>query len=137
MTLFAGEDGVEEAHDQGLRDLVPDYPGAQAQDVHVVVLDPLSRRVGVVAQARAHPAYLVGRYTGAHAAAADDDASVDRAVRYPASHQPGEIRVVVAGVEGMSADVLDLMVQAPDELDDGSLQLVPGMVRAYRYPHFS
>ena len=62
------------------RRLGPDDPGAERQDVHVVVLDALVGRVGVVADGGADAADLVRRDARADAGAADEDAALGLAV---------------------------------------------------------
>ena len=61
-------------------ELDPDDPRAERQDVHVVVLDALVRRVRVVADGGAHAADLVRGDARAHAGAADQDAALRLAV---------------------------------------------------------
>src|SRR5437868_15057976 len=63
----------ERAHDLA-RDLLADDARADAEDVHVVVLDGLVRRVRVVAHARPDAGELVGRDADADAAPAEADA---------------------------------------------------------------
>ena len=72
VAFFAvGEAGAEEGVDEFLDQREPDDAGAEAEHVHVVVLDTLARGVRVVAHARAYARDLVGRHARADAAAAD------------------------------------------------------------------
>ena len=70
----------ERAHELG-GELGADHLGAEAEHVHVVVLDALVRRVGVVADRGADPGELAGRDRGADARAADEDAALGVAAR--------------------------------------------------------
>ena len=70
-----------------------DDPGPERQDVHVVVLHALVRRVRVVADRRPDPADLVGRDGRADARAADQDA----AVRAPVHARPRPARWAKSG----------------------------------------
>jgi hypothetical protein len=55
--------------------LLPDDPCAQAQDVHVVVLDALASRIGVMAHTGADTGNLVSRYCHANTATADQQST--------------------------------------------------------------
>ena len=68
---LAAEPCAEERQRALERRLDPDDPRAEGQDVHVVVLDALVGRVGVVADRRAHAADLVRGDARADAGAAD------------------------------------------------------------------
>ena len=52
---------------------------SQAEDVHVVVLDPLADRIVVVAQTGPNAFYLIGGHGSPDAAAADNDPAVNLA----------------------------------------------------------
>src|SRR5437773_4829238 len=62
-----GHEGAHQLHGEGRTD----DPSAQDEHVHVVVLDPLMRRVGVVADRGPDPRQLARRHRGPDAAAAD------------------------------------------------------------------
>src|SRR5262249_10459920 len=64
--------GEEHVHEQG-RDRRPDDLRAEAQDVHVVVLDRLVGAVEVVADRRADAGHLAGRDRRARSRPADED----------------------------------------------------------------
>jgi len=90
----------------------PHRPAAHAEDVHVVVLDPLLGGEMVVHQRGAHAWHLIGADRGAHAAAADRHA----AIHLPGRHGPGqgdhEVGIVVARIEAMGAEI-DHLVPRP------------------------
>ena len=82
-------------------ELRADDAGAEGEDVHVVVLDALARRVRVVADGGADAADLVRRHGGADARAADEDPAIrarrrgsrDRGgARNPGSRRSGRSR---------------------------------------------
>jgi hypothetical protein len=79
IALAAVERRREERAGELGGELVPHDLGAEAEDVHVVVLDALVRRVDVVADARADPVELARRDRCPHARAADEDAALGRA----------------------------------------------------------
>src|SRR5437870_8246472 len=69
----AVEFGTQERADELGGQLRADYLRADAEDIHVVVLDALVRGVGVVAYGRADARELARRNRSAHARAADED----------------------------------------------------------------
>ena len=71
--------------------------------------------------------------------------SVDRAVKTdlgdrplglvagePPRHRPGDVGVVVLGIEAVGAGVYDLVAQGPEQIDQWRLQDVSGVVRPDR-----
>ena len=52
-------------------------PRSDAEDVHIVVLHPLSSRVGVMAETSSNPRKLVGGDTHSHSRTADQDTAID------------------------------------------------------------
>ena len=111
MARLAAEGRREEGERDLERGLRADDAGAEGQDVHVVVLDALVRRVRVVADGGADAADLVGRDAGADARAADQDAAVRLAARRrraraarrsPGSRRPG--RAVATEVDQLVAE---------------------------------
>ena len=97
MARFRAEARAEEGPHALHGELDADDPRAEAQDVHVVVLDALARGVRVVADAGADAADLRRGDRGAHAAAADEDAPVGPPVGDRPPEAQAEIRVVVLG----------------------------------------
>jgi len=106
-----------------------DHPAAQADDVQVVVLNPLVRRKVVVDQRRAHPGYLVGGDGGAHPAGAQGDAALD----LPGGDRPGqgdhEVGIVVFGIEMRRAEVQHLVPLAGKGLAQPLLEGEAAVVR--------
>ena len=71
MTFFLCKLGGQEGIHQFSRDNETHHPAADAEDVHIVVLDSLVSRVVVLHQPGTHSRNLVGTDRGADAAAAD------------------------------------------------------------------
>ena len=94
VPLFAAEGRGEKRVDQRPRQRRADHARAEAQHVHVVVLDRLPRRVGVVADRGANAGKLARRDRRAGAAAADDDAAIGLPVAHGLRHRFGDVGVV-------------------------------------------
>src|SRR6476646_4323669 len=71
VALAAVEAGSEKDRDELAGERRPDDLGAQAEDVHIVVLYPLVRGIRVVADRRADPRELGGGDRRSYARAAD------------------------------------------------------------------
>src|SRR5438128_11088217 len=76
VALLAAESRAGEGARQLARQLDAHDSRAEAEHVHVVMLDTLVGRVMVMAEPRADAAVLVGGDGGAHAAAADENAAL-------------------------------------------------------------
>ena len=95
MAYLAGEVGAEEGFDEFAGKFDADDAGAEAEDVHVVVLDGLMGGVGVVTEAGADAVDFVGGDGGADAGAADKDAAVGFAALDGVADFAGEVRIIV------------------------------------------
>lgn len=71
-----------------------DHASADAEDVHVVVLDTLPGRVGVVADASADAGEFVGSYAHADAGTADQDPAIDLASDHFGRDRLGKVREI-------------------------------------------
>src|SRR5262249_50362277 len=109
MTLGLTESRRQERFDQVPGDFRPHGPAAHAQDVHVIVLDPLPGREVVVDQRRTDTLDLVGAHGRADTAAADRHAALHRARRHGPRQWDDEVRIVVVGLERVPAEVDDLV----------------------------
>ncbi len=76
--------------------------------------------------------YLVGHYSFAIAGPAEDDTTVVFSARDRFRDRPYVVRVV-DGFLRVSPEIIDLMTQAPDQIDEYRLQLKPGVVRSDGY----
>ena len=101
----------------------------------MIVLDALPGREMVVDQTGAHTRDLVGAHRRADAAAADRDA----AIHFPRDHRSGEwndeVGIVVAGAQGVSAKINDLMARGAELRNQLLLQTKTAMVGGNSYAH--
>ena len=98
MARFAGERGTQEGDRAFERRLGADDACPESEDVHVVVLDALVGRVGVVANGGADAPNLVGCHGGSDARPADEDPAIDLTITDGMTETSGEIRIVVIRV---------------------------------------
>src|SRR5579884_2172302 len=81
MAFFTAESRRHKSAYQFLREFNANDTRSERQNIHVVVLDALVRRIGVVAQSGADAGQFVGSYRCAHPAAADQDATLGAPVQ--------------------------------------------------------
>ena len=96
MTLLAVRTWLQESLDDLEGQLGSDDPAADAEHVHVVVLDALVSRIGVVTDRRADAGDLVRRHADADAAATDDDPAIGVALDDLAGDRDRKVGVVAA-----------------------------------------
>jgi hypothetical protein len=94
VTLGAAEPRLEKYFDQLPGDCIRDHAATQADDVHVVVLNPLVRRKALMDQACAHTRHLVGGNARANPTPADSDPSIHLAVGNCPRQGHDKIRIV-------------------------------------------
>jgi hypothetical protein len=104
-----------------------DDTSPDAQDVHVVVLDPLPGGVRVVAQAGPNAREFVGGDADPDAGTAHQDAAIDGAIEHFPSHRFGEIRKI-AGFRPVGTAVEGLDSKMFQESGDLSLHGESGVV---------
>ncbi len=109
MTLGAGELRGQERLDEFFGEEGADDASAQAENVHVVVFNALVSRESVMDQSCPDAGDLVGGNRGTHAAAANSDAAFDLPRGDGACQRYYEIRVIIRGVQFVSAEVRNLM----------------------------
>src|SRR6266511_2622254 len=126
--------GQERAH-QLARQLRTHHLGADAEHVHVVVLDALVRRVRVVAGRRADPRELAGRYGRADSRAADQDTALGRRGVDRLTDFAGLVRIVDSRLGGVGPEVDRLVAGADDLLENALTELDATMVEPDRDPH--
>src|SRR5208282_4332523 len=95
MSWFVTDAGGQEGPHQFQCQFYANDPRSQAEDVHLVVLHSLVRRISVMTKRGADAANLVGRYRGAHAAAADENSALGPPCHYLRRDIGGAVRVVV------------------------------------------
>src|SRR5262245_20295310 len=91
------------------RDGGPDGAATDADDVHVVVFDPLSRGKVVMNQSGTGARNLVGADRGADAAAANGDSTLHGARRHRLSERDDEVRIVVVGAQLVRSKINDIV----------------------------
>src|SRR5438874_6488020 len=129
MPLFVRECRAHVVVDQFLRQCYSDDSRSQHQHVHVVVLDTLVCRIGVVTQAGAHSGNFVCGYGSSYSAAADQDGAIHGAVEDALAHCLGVIGIVdwIGAVGAKIDDFVTLFAQVCRDL---LLQRKSGMVGA-------
>ena len=109
-------------------------PATRANNVHVIVLDPLPSGEVVVNQPGAD-AWKVGTDRRAHAATADRDAAFHLSL----CHRPGEwddkIRIVVAWCQTMSTKIDHFMSNRAELGDQLLLQTKPTVIGGNSHTH--
>ena len=133
---LAAERGVQKGVHQFARQFAADDATAEHEHVHVVVLDPLVRGIGVVAQAGADSGDAVGRHRGADAAAAQDDPAIG-AVFAQCGADRRRVVCIIDGLAGMGADIEHLFVLPCEECLQCFLQLEPRVIRSNCDPHLN
>ena len=97
------------ANERFERGLGADDPRPEGEHVHVVVLDALVRRIGVVTDGGADAADLVGRHGRTDPGSTDEDPAIDLAVPDRVPEPRGEVGVVVLGIGSVATEVDQLM----------------------------
>src|SRR5258705_8022732 len=105
MSLGAAEFGCQEGLDEVPSHSRPNGPATHAEDVHVIILDPLPGREMIVDQRSADAWNLIGADRRPDAAAADRDAAIDLSRRYRLADRDHKIRIVVVGVRAVRAEI--------------------------------
>ena len=130
MPLFPGKHGSDVGADDFAGGLDTDDAGAETEHIHIVVLDSLVRRVGIVAEAGAGSADFVGGDAGADAAAADNDAALGLAGGDSSGDGERKVRVVVKRIVLMRAEVGHFVSVGREQFTDFLLQFKPAVVCA-------
>jgi hypothetical protein len=94
-----------------------DRSAAYTEDVHVIVLDALPGREVVVDQRCADSAHLVCAYGSAHATAADRHSTLHFRCCEGTSQRKNIVRIVIALIEGVCAEIDNLMCCSPKPHD--------------------
>ncbi len=113
--------GHKECHDL-LGQPHPDDSSAHRQHVGVVVSPSHTSGVEVVAQRRAHAAYLVGSKLFTLTAAAEDDAHIGIAVANESAHTRTD-RGVIHALGGIGAAIHDLVTLGGQQGNEVGLEL--------------
>src|SRR5262245_39875590 len=113
----------------------PDHSGADAEDVHVVVLDSLVRGVRVVADRGPDTSELAGRDRGADSRAADEDTAISAPVLDRLADLGRLVGVVDLRLRRVRSEVDHLVSQSLDFLEHARAQLDPAVVERDRNSH--
>ena len=118
VPILPAENRLGESSNQIPCHLGPHRPSAHAQDVHVVVLNALTRGKVVVDQASPHAAHLVRAHRGPDPAAADRDPALQFLGSNGPCKRKNKIGIIIAWLKRMRAEINNLMTclaQPPDE----------------------
>ncbi len=114
---FGGEPGFEDLFGQGFAD----QPGAQGEQVGVIVLAGIGGGGEVIAHAGAHAGDLVGGHAGADPGPVDHDPAEGFTRRNQFGNRPGKIGVIHRG-GGIGAAVDDRVAQLGEIGFEGFLE---------------
>src|SRR5581483_2942352 len=130
VPLLLAEARARERRDDVPCELRPDHARPDAEDVHVVVLDALVRRVVIVADARADSRELVRGDADADAASAEDDPAVRLAGTDRFAHGLGDVGVVGRNARVVGAEIRDVVPGGTEVVDHHLLQRKARVIRA-------
>ena len=134
VAFFAGEFGVEKGPDDHFGDFGADDPGAEAEDIGVVVLDTLGGGIHIVAEGGTNPGHFIRGHTGADAAAAQEDAAVRLLLQHGVTDRFREIGVIHR-IGGVGAQVQDFVTAFFDDLSYFRFQRESRMITSQRDFH--
>jgi len=129
MTFRTAEPGRQKRLQEVPRHGGPDGAAAHAEDIHIVIFNSLAGREVIMDQPRANPGDLVGAHGSADPAAADGHAPVDLPFGHGTRQRNDRVRVIVGGVELMSAEIDDLMAGLAQLENQVFFQLKSAVIR--------
>src|SRR5947209_14407375 len=135
VTVLAAEARVGKGAHQLARERLADHACADAENVQIVVLHRLVRRVMIVTNAGPDAGELVGGDTDADTAAAHRDPTLRPPRTHRLVHALGHLRVVRRLARVVGPEVGDLVPARAQLGHDGRLQRVPGVIRGDDDPH--
>src|SRR5262249_28418034 len=121
LTELGAEEGLHEVPGHA----GPSRAAADADDVHVVVLDALRRGEMVMDQPGPDARNLVRADGGPDTAATDGHTALDRACRDRLAERDDEVRIVIVRVELLRAEINDVVSSRTEPLDQVLLQFEP------------
>src|SRR4051794_23072530 len=123
ISRTAVEPGAQEcAHELGGQARADDFR-PEANHVHVIVLDALMRRVGVVTDRRADPTHLARRNCRADARAADEDAALGIAAEDRLAELPRLVGIVDPDRVRIGAEIDDVVPVLLQRVQDAAAQV--------------
>jgi hypothetical protein len=103
------EPGIQKCFDEVPRNGWSNGSAAHADDIHVIVLDPLPGREMIVNQSGSDAWNLVGADGGAYSAAADRYAAFHLASGHSHTEWSDEVGIIIVGNERMRAEIDHVM----------------------------
>ena len=138
MPIGAVESCLEKDSDQFPGEHVAKHTAAQADQVHVVVLDSLVRRKGFMNQAGPHARHLISDDTGTDATAADGHSAIHIPTSDCTGQRHNKIRIIVIRIRSAVAEIDYLMTGRAQPSDELFLQfksaVVGGDTNEFRRP---
>jgi len=128
MPLGLTELGGQEGLDQVPSHCRSHCPPAHADNVHVIVLDPLAGREMIVDQRGANARNLVGTHGCTHAAAANGHVTLHLARRHSLAERGDKVRIVVIRRLAVRAEIDNLMAGRTELGDKSLLQAEPAVI---------
>ncbi len=107
--LVALELRGHECANELFRQFVADDARAEGEDIHIVVLDALMRRVSIMADAGANATHFTCSYGGANSAPADHDTALGFALLDGEANRLSKIGIIIGRVIAIRAAVHDDM----------------------------
>jgi len=102
--------------------------GRPCREVHVIVFNSLPSGEVVMNQCLADAQYIVRTNRRSNSAATDCYAAIYRAFGHCLAMWDGEIRIVVVGIQAVSAEIHDLVPCRTDSRDEFFLKCKPAMI---------
>ncbi len=131
MTLFSVEPCREKRAHEVRGEARADNLGAEAEDVHVVVLDALVRGVDVVTDRCPDADDLARGHRSADTGTADEDAALGLPVLERGAELGSLVGVVDPHRGGVGAEIDDLVSRLPQRLEDRLAQADSAMVERH------
>src|SRR5262249_45633207 len=136
VALSLAELGARERLDEVPAHGRPHGSAAQAEDVHVIVLDARPGREVIVDQRGSDARDLVGTDRGADAAAALCPPAVPLSRHHGLGEWEDEIRIVVVRTQGVSTEIDDLMPRRAEPGNQLLFRVEPTVIGGDAHAHF-
>ena len=127
VPLFVGKGCGEKGGDKLESQCLADHPPAKTKHVHVVVVDALSRRIRIVANACPDSTHRVGRDAGPHPTSADEDPTLGSALLKCSAQRPGVIGIIDRR-SVMGATIDDFVARRANAENDRLFQRKAGVI---------
>jgi PPK2 family polyphosphate:nucleotide phosphotransferase len=128
VTWLPAESRAEKSGGQVARERFPDHTRTNHEQIHVVVLDALTRGIAIVADSRAHSVKLVGGDGRPHPASTYQNPAFGVAAGHRPSGHFGEIGIIIRRVVGVRSQIDDQVSPRLDLEFKELLQIEPGVI---------